>query len=143
MVFVVQGVRQYLFAEVCSVGGELLVGEGFIPAYELSGVGVAAALLTISVLNRFDLHVVPVSPEGAKYPAVVGHVAVPVGGPLPDANRRQMRGLEAGDVPLIDPVVGDSVESDLPIGPGLVGGPLDAVVEVLGFPRREVVYEPR
>ncbi len=45
MVFVVQRVGQYLVPEVCPVGGELLVRQRFIPADELSGVGVAAPLL--------------------------------------------------------------------------------------------------
>ncbi len=71
------------------------------------------------------------------------HVAVPVGGAFPDAHRREMRRLQRRDVPLVDAVVGDAVEADLAVRPGLHAGPFDAVVEVLRLARREVIDEAR
>ena len=71
------------------------------------------------------------------------HVAVPVGGALPDAHGGEVRRLQRRHVPLVDAVVGDAVEPDLAVRPGLHAGPFDAVVEILGLARREVVDEAR
>ena len=71
----------------------------------------------------------------------MGHVAIPVGGALPDAHGGQVRRLQRRHVPLVDGVVGDAVESDLAARPRLHAGPFDAVVEILGLARREVVDE--
>src|SRR5499433_4532668 len=90
------------------------------------------AALARPVLHRFHLHVVPVLPERADDAAVVGHVAVPVGGALPDAHGGQVRWLQRRHVPLVDAVIGNAVEPDLAVGPGLHAGPFDAVVEILG-----------
>src|SRR5262249_30535202 len=94
-----------------------------------------------AVLHRFHLHVVPVLPERADDAAVMGHVAVPVGGALPDAHGGQVRRLQRRDVPLIDSVIGNPVEPDLAVRPRLHAGPFDAVVEILGLARREMVDE--
>src|SRR5262249_41398311 len=82
-----------------------------------------------------DLHVVPVFPKRAENSAVVGHVAIPVGGAFPDAHRRKMRRLQAANVPLINAVIGNAVQSDFTVGPWLCTGPFDAVVKVLGLTR--------
>ena len=74
---------------------------------------------------------------------MVGHVTVPVGCALPDAHGGQMRRLQRGHVPLVDGVVGDAVEADLAVRPWLCGRPFDAVVQVLGLARGEVVDEAR
>jgi len=47
--------------------------------------------------------------------------------------------LQAGDLPLVHGVIGDAVQPDLTIAPGLDAGPFDAVVEVLRLPRRPKV----
>ena len=73
----------------------------------------------------------------------MGHVAVPVGGPLPDAHGGEVRRLQRRHVPLVDGIVGDAVEPDLAGRPRLHAGPFDAVVEILGLARREVVDEAR
>src|SRR5204862_1728673 len=78
-------------------------------------------------------------PERAEDAAMMRHVAVPIGGALPDAHGGEMRRAQRGDVPLVDAVVGNAVEPDLAVAPGLHAGPFDAVVEVLGLARREVV----
>ena len=67
------------------------------------------------------------------------HVAEPVGRALPDAHRRKVRRLQRGDVPLVDAVIGDAVEPDLAVRPRLRARPFDAVVEILGLARREMV----
>ena len=71
------------------------------------------------------------------------HVAIPVGGAFPDAHRGEMRRLERRDVPLIDAVIGNAVEPDLAVRPRLHAGPFDAVVEILGLARREMIDEAR
>ena len=72
---------------------------------------------------------------------MVRHVAVPVGGAFPDAHGGEVRRLQRRHVPLVDAVVGDAVEADLAVRPGLHAGPFDAVVEVLGLARREMIDE--
>ena len=69
------------------------------------------------------------------------HVAVPVGGAFPDAHGSEMRRLQRGYVPLIDAVVGDTVEADLAVRPWLHARPFDAIVEVFCLSWREVVDE--
>ena len=42
-------------------------------------------------------------------------------------------------MPLIDRVIGNAVQTDIAVGPGLNAGPLDALVEVSRLARREVI----
>src|SRR5450631_1922865 len=67
------------------------------------------------------------------------YVAIPVRSALPDAHRGKMRGLQRGHVPLIDAVIGNSAQAHLAVRPSLYAGPLDAVVEVPGLARSEVI----
>ncbi len=99
----------------------------------------ALAALAGAVLHGLDLHVVPVFPERAENPAVVRHVAIPVGGAFPDAHGRKMRRLQAGDVPLIDGVIGNAVEPNFAARPRLRRGPFDTVVKVFGLARRKMI----
>src|SRR5215510_7193185 len=101
------------------------------------------AALARAVLHRLHLHVVPVLPERADDAAVMSHIAVPVGGALPHAHSGEVRRLKARHVPLIDGVIGNTVEPDLAVRPRLRRGPFDAVVEILGFARREMIDETR
>src|SRR5262245_4987219 len=130
-------------AERAAVAGELRLREDFWPAHQLAVHARALAALACAVLHGLHLHVVPVLPERADDAAVMGHVAVPVGRALPDAHGGEVWRLERGHVPLVDAVVGNAVESDLAVRPGLHAGPFDAVVEILGLARREVVDESR
>ncbi len=91
------------------------------------------------VLHRAHLHVVPVGPEGREDAAMMRHVAVPVGGALPHAHGGQVRRLQRRDMPLVDAVIGDAVQPDLAVAPGLHARPFDALVEILGLARREMV----
>ena len=63
-------------------------------------------------------------------------LAVIVGRAFPDAQRREMRRPQRRHVPLVHGVVGNAVDADLAVAPGLRARPLDAVVEVLGLARR-------
>src|SRR5215468_11756998 len=111
------------------------------PADQLAVHARALAALARAVLHGLHLHVVPVFPERADEAAVMGHVAVPVGGAFPDAHGGQVRRLQRRHMPLVDAVIGNAVEPDLAVRPGLHAGPLDAVVEILGLARREMIDE--
>ena len=123
---------QRFFASSC-------VGKRLVAAYQLARHARARAALAEAVLDRLHLHVVPVGEERGEDPAVVRHVAVPVGRAFPDAHRGKMGRLQRRDVPLVHAVVGDAVQPHLAARPRLHARPLDAVVEILRFPRREVV----
>ncbi len=126
-----------------AVPGQFLLAQGLGAADEFAMHAAALAALAGAVLHRLHLHVVPVLPERRENAAVMRHVAVPVGRAFPHADRGEMRRLQRGDVPLVDAVIGDAVEADLAARPRLHAGPLDAVVEILGLARREVIDEPR
>src|SRR6516165_1466066 len=104
-----------LRAEIAAVLGELRFRQSVRPAYQLAMHARALAPLARPELHGFHLHVVPVLPERADDAAVMGHVAVPVGGALPDAHGGKMRRLERGHVPLVDGVIGNTVEPDLAV----------------------------
>src|SRR4051812_722489 len=129
----------YLAAEINAIRLELGVAQKLIPAYQLSGDTAATASFAAAILHRLHLHVVPVFPERAQDAAMVRHVAVPVGSAFPDAHGGKMRWLQRCDVPLIDAIVGDAVETYPAGGPRLARSPLDTVMEVPGFPWRETI----
>src|SRR5579859_1703524 len=114
--------------EIVAIFCQLLVRQKLRTTNKLAVHAAALAALARAVLHGFDLHVVPVLPERTENATVVRHVAVPIGGAFPDAHRRKVRRLQAGDVPLIDSVVGNAVEPDLAARPWLRRGPFDAVV---------------
>src|SRR5262249_19720190 len=124
-----------ILAEVAAVLGELLLAQRFRSAHELAVHPAALAALARAILHGLHLHVVPVLPERAENAAVMGHVAVPVGGAFPDAHGREMRRLQSGDVPLVDAVIGDAVETDLSVRPRLYASPFDAVAGILRLAR--------
>src|SRR5262245_24568096 len=99
----------------------------------------ALAALAGAVLHGLHLHVVPVLPERADNPAMVRHVAVPVGGAFPHAHGGEMGRLQACDMPLVDPVIRNTAKPDLAVRPGLHPSPFDTVVKVFGLARREMV----
>src|SRR5882757_4138610 len=70
---------------------------------------------------------------------MVRHVAIPVGGPFPDTHRLQMGWLQGRHLPLVDRIVGDAIEADLAIRPGLDAGPFDTLIEVARLPGREMI----
>ena len=100
-----------------------------------------AAACAIAVLHGDDLHVIPMLGEGAQDATVMSQFAVPIAGTLPDAQRRKVRRVSGRHLPLVHRVVGDPGQSHLAVAPWLFARPLDAVMEVLDLPRREVVEE--
>ncbi len=130
-----------LFAEVAAVPVELAIRKRLVAAHELAGDATLRAAFAATVLHGGHLHVVPVGPERGQDSAVMRHVAIPVRGALPDAHRGKMRRLQRGHVPLVDAVIGNSAQAHFAVGPSLHAGPLDAVVEVPGLARSEVIDE--
>src|SRR5262249_53927619 len=130
-------------AEIGPIVRELVLAERFRPAYELAVHERTLAAHASPVLHGLHLHVVPVLPERAQNAAVMSHVAVPVRRALPNANGREMRRLQRSHMPLVDAVIRYAVEPDLAVRPWLHAGPFDAVVEILGFARREVIDHAR
>src|SRR3979490_1792369 len=53
-----------------------------------------------------------------------------------------MRRLQRSDMPLVDAVVGNAGEANLPARPGLNARPLDALVKVVRLAGREMIDEP-
>ena len=131
---IIERMGAYLVAEINAIRCELRVAQKVssphisCPVTRLRRPSLAAA-----ILHRLHLHVVPVLPERAQDAAMVRHVAVPVGSAFPDAHGGKMRWLQRCDVPLIDAIVGDAVETDLAGGPRLARSPLDTVIEVPAF----------
>ncbi len=70
---------------------------------------------------------------------MVGHVPVPVRGTLPHTHGGQMFRLPRGHLPLVDAVIGHTIEAHLATAPRLRARPLDALFEVICFPRREML----
>ena len=91
------------------------LGHGHITAGILTGHNTFRSIVAQTVLNGFDLHVVPIFPERRQDAPVMGHVPIPVGRPFPNAQGRQMGRLLGRDMPLIDPVIGNAVETDLAV----------------------------
>ncbi len=143
VIVVIERMGEDRAAEIGAVRGEFLLAERLRPAHELAVDRRAAAAFAGAVLHGLDLHVVPVLPERAQNAAVARHVAIPIGRALPNADRREVRRLERGDVPLVDAVIGNAVEPDLAVRPRLHACPFDAVVEILGLARREMLDDPR
>src|SRR5580658_1971657 len=98
--------------------------------------------LADAVLDAGHLRRVPLPDEHVEDAAVPGEVAVEVAAALPRADRGQVRRPQRCDLPLVDRVVGDTEQPDLPRAPGLDSGPLDALVVIAGLPRREDVEVP-
>src|SRR5919202_1279220 len=118
---------------------QLVVGERLGAGDQEPVVRVGGAASTEPMLHRHDLLLEPVAPKVAQDPAVSRHVAIEIGRALPRADGGQVGRLQRGHVPLVDRIVGDAVETDLAVAPGLPAGPLDAVVQVLRLARRERV----
>jgi hypothetical protein len=89
------------------------------------------------MLQRIDLVLRPALGEAvAEDAAVVRHVAVEIGGALPQADRGEVLRLQRRALPLVLGVIGDAVQSDLAVRPRLHAGPLDALRQILRFAKR-------
>src|SRR6478752_2607744 len=128
-----------LGAEVGAVFLEFGFRQSFRSAHQITMNAAALPALASAVLHGLHLHVVPVLPKRRENAAMMRHVAVPVGSALPDAHGSEMRRLQRSYVPLIDAVIGDTVEADLAVRPWLPARPFDAIVEIFCLSWREVV----
>src|SRR5690606_40203784 len=114
-------------AEVGTPVCQLFLAQGFGTAHQLAGHPAPRSPLAEAVLHRLHLHVVPVGEERAEDAAVVSHIAVPIRRPLPNTDRSEVARLARRRMPLIDRVVGNAVEADLPVAPSLSPRPFGAV----------------
>ena len=126
-------------AKVRPVPSQLLIRQCFRTGGKLARVGVDVTFLSKAVLYRHYLLLEPVRPEGAQDSPMVGHVPVPIRGPLPGDHGGEMRRLQGSHMPLIDRIIGDSQQADLAVAPGLGARPLDAEVKIAGLSRGEWV----
>ena len=133
---------QRLAADIGAVIGELLLGQRRGPGDRLAGDEAPRSALADAMLDAGDLAARPARQKIAQDAAVAAQLAVIVGRAFPDAQRGQVRRLERRHLPLVHRIVGDAVDADLATAPGPGAGPLDAVVEVLGFARGPHVEVP-
>src|SRR5512136_1032334 len=98
MVLIIHGMSLDRRTQVRPVLGQFLVRERLRTGYELSCIRIDITPLSETVLDGHDLLVIPVCPEGAEDPAMIGHVAVPIGGSLPGDHGRKMRRLQRSHV---------------------------------------------
>ncbi len=138
---VVEHVRVDLSGKVGSAGVQIGIGVRLGPRDELAGVGTDEAALPASVLHRGDGAAVPDRLHVARDAAVIAELSVEIRKAFPGDHRRQMRGAQRGDLPLIDGVVADAEQADFSGAPRLGARPLDAVAQVddlAGAPRIDV-----
>src|SRR5262249_19136505 len=122
-----------------AVAAHLLVAERVRARDPVAVHSAAVAAGAKPVLHGLDLHVVPVLRKRVVDAAVVAQLPIEVGKAFPDADRGEVFGLKARDLPLVDRVVRDAGEPDLAVRPRLRAGPFDAVVEILRLARRPVL----
>src|SRR4030095_7934653 len=106
-----------LIAKITAISRQLFLRKGLRSTNRLARNAAARGALAPSVPPGLHLHVVQIRPKRAEEAAMVRHVAIPVGGAFPEAHRRQVRRLKRRHVPLVDGVVRDTIESDLPVAP--------------------------
>ncbi len=120
-----------VLVEVPPVGAELFLGELDRARHPVAVHAALEAARAAPVLERVDLRARPVVRETvAENAAVMRHVAIEVGGALPQADRGQVLWLQRRALPLVLGVVGDAVQPDLAVRPRLHARPFDAGGEV-------------
>ena len=95
------------------------------------------------MLHAANLPGVPAQRHHVDDAAVAVDIAVEIGGPFPHAYRRQVRRLQRGHLPFIHRVIGNSVQTDLAVAPGLDRRPFDAIAVILRFARRPHIHVTR
>ncbi len=115
-------------------GGQLLLGQRLLAGGRFTSPGICRPVVSEAVLVGQNLQGVPQLVEHvAEDASMAGHVPVVVQGSFPGADRRQVRWCQGGNPPLVDGVVGDPAQRDLPGGPVRGAGPLDGLVVVEGL----------
>ncbi len=107
-----EGVALDLRERLLSVCHQLVFREGDGAGHRLAGVGIDRGPLTLAVLDRVDLALLPSSGELAEDAAVVVGVAIGVGEALPSDQGGQVLGLALRRGPSHDRVVGDAEDAD-------------------------------
>ena len=115
---------------------QFLLGQRARAGDELARDHASGAAFADAVLHARDLARIPARQEVGENAAMTAQLAVIVGRAFPDAQRGEMRRIERRDLPLVHGVVGDAVDADLAVAPGLRAGPLDARIEILRLARR-------
>ena len=115
MIVVVEGMSADRIAKVDTVRGKYRFRQCLRSADQIAVDTTALPTLAGAILYSLHLHVVPIRPERRENAAVMRHVPVPVRGAFPYAHCGEMRWLQAGDVPLIDAVVGNASKSDFAV----------------------------
>ena len=115
---------------------QFLLGQRARAGDELARDHASGAAFADAVLHARDLARIPARQEVGENAAMTAQLAVIVGRAFPDAQRGEMRRIERRDLPLVHGVVGDAVDADLAVAPGLRAGPFDALIEILRLARR-------
>lgn len=142
--FVVQGSIEDVLNRIAAILLQLLFSEHvrFGPADQFLQPRIRRRL-GIAVLHGHNLSRVPGVEKPIRLDAAVSrHVAVHVGRAFPGDHGGEVRRLQRRDEPLRDGVVGDAVQTDFAVAPGLRARPLDRFVVVLDLARREDVEIP-
>jgi hypothetical protein len=121
---------------VGAVVREFRVAQGLRPGYQFTRDRALRATRADAVLDVCHLTRVPAREEVAENAAVAAHLAIIIGCPLPDAQGSKMRRLERAHLPLVHGVIGNTVDADFAVAPGLRARPFDALVKVLRLARR-------
>ena len=126
-----------VLVEVAAILPEHLVRQGLGPRHPVAGHAALEPAGAAAVLHGIDLRLRPVLHEAAaEDAAVVRHVAVEIRGAFPGADGGQMLGLQRRRLPLVLGIVGDAVEADLAVRPGLHARPVDALRKILCLAQR-------
>src|SRR5215210_1749203 len=84
VIIIIEGARPHLATKISPVCNQLLVAERVRPTDELARDTAALPARAISMLHRFDLHLVPVGEERRKDPTVPRTVAIEVAKSFPN-----------------------------------------------------------
>ena len=131
VVIVNQATAPRLARNVGTIFFQLLFRQGLRSGHQLARDHASGAAFAHSVLHARHLARIPARQEVGENPTVTAELAVIVGRAFPDAQRGEMRRAERGHLPLVHGVIGDAVDADFAVAPGLRAGPLDAPIEIL------------
>ena len=131
VVFVIQLVSKELFFQIHRIGRQLFIREVHVAGYPHTIDPADLSPGPQPVLNDRHLNRLPKGKKVTYDTAVASHIPIIIIAAFEGTNGRQMGRLESGGGPLIDAIVGDAQQADLPAAPGLCGGPFNAFVDIL------------
>ena len=116
--------RQTILVKIAPILAEFLFRQSLRSRHPVAGHAALEAPRAAPVLQRINLRLRPTLDEAtAEDAAMMRHVAIEIGGAFPGANGGEVLGLQRGRLPLVLGVVGDAVEADLAVRPGLLRRP--------------------